>query len=547
MPKLSEVTGQQPAKMKLSQAINYPASVDLVMPDGSSATKAGERLMFLDAERQRYSPTQGMSFGGKAAAGLGKSVVDTGRGVQQIAGYRTPEQVEEDRRIDAPLMRTGGGVLGNVSGQIAQTSIPLGRLGQVGSRAIPRGAVPYVSAAGRGGAFSATQPVGVGESRAENTAQGAALGAGGQAVASGTKALSAGAASRMDAASKALALKADQMGIRLGVPQLSENPMVRTVASQLERLPFSGAGGRGKSNQVAFNRQVSGEYGAQTDKITPDKFAAAKQDLQDTFETLSSRNDLVPDQSLGRNIADIQNEATRLGGSDTARMVSGWVDELFSKADANGVIPGKAYQSFDSRIGKVIKTGGEPGLYLGRLRDAVRETMDNSISAGDRAAWNKVRKQYAVLKTVEPLVAKSADGNISPTLLMGRLTSGNANVSRMATGGAGKLGDLARIGQKYLKDAPNSGTADRLLVNGLLGGTIFGAQQTGVIDPQTAMLTAGALFGNRLAGKALNSRALTFGDSASLNGLARLMKPAPRLLPASPALGGLFIDPEQVR
>ena len=90
-----------------------------------------------------------------------------------------------------------------------------------------------------------------------------------------------------------------------------------------------------------------------------------------------------------------------------------------------------------------------------------------------------------------------------------------------------------------------------MLVNAGIGGGLLGAQQTGLIDPQTAILTAGLLAGNRVAGKAINSRALSFGGSRTLNGMSRLARPAPRLLPAGyQGGGGLLsmpgeeIDPE---
>lgn len=87
--------------------------------------------------------------------GVGKSMVDTYRGVAQITGNRSAEQVEQDRVIDAPLMRTGGGVLGNIAGQAAQMSLPVGRLSNAAGL-LGKGAAPYVGAATRGAAFTAT-------------------------------------------------------------------------------------------------------------------------------------------------------------------------------------------------------------------------------------------------------------------------------------------------------------------------------------------------------------------------------------------------------
>lgn len=231
-------------------------------------------------------------------------------------------------------------------------------------------------------------------------------------------------------------------------------------------------------------------------------------------------------------IERIKDEADRLALTDTGKVVRGWIDELESKA-VNGVVPGKAYQSFDSNIGKKIKLGGEPGHYLKQLRDAVRAGMDESISPADQAAWQAARKQWAAMKTVEPLVAKSTTGDISPASLMGRVTADNAGKSRMAVGNGGKMGDLARVGQAFLKDAPNSGTADRLLINSALGGGLLGAQQLNFISPETALLMGGGLLGNRAVLKAANGRAMSQGGGKVIQGLSRAVKPAPGLLAAA--------------
>ena len=500
-----------------------------------------ERYAAAGIDPTPVDPTSGMTGVDKFVAGAGKSVMDTVHGAQQLFGQRTAAQEDETRRLDAPLVQTGAGMAGNIAGQAAQMAVPVPAGAALRATSFAGRAAPYVGAAARSGGFSALQGVGTGESRAANAGQGAALGVAGQGLASGAGAVARGAVSRLGDAEKALAQKAEGFGLKLGLPNISENPLVRTVASQMERLPFSGATRRGKANQTAFNRQVGETFGAKADRITPDVFAAAKTKLQNAFETLSTRNSLELDPGHVAQMKTVIDEATRLGGSDTARMVRGWANELLGKVDAHGSIPGKAYQSFDSRIAKQLKSGGESAHYLGMLRDAVRSAMDDSISAGDRAAWSAVRKQYAALKTVEPLVGKSATGNISPQALMGRVTSDTAGKARMATGKAGALGDLARIGQRFLKEAPNSGTADRALVNLAVGGGLYGAQQQGLISPTTAAQIGGGLLLNRLGLNALNSRALAAGDSRALTGLARLMQTAPRALPAAGNAASLSI------
>lgn len=485
-------------------------------------------------------PTEGMSGFEKFMAGVGKSFVDTGEGLGQLVGLVPDSQVAERRRLDEPLLH-GAGLAGNIVGQITQTAVPIpAAFAARGAAALGR-AAPLASAAIRGGLLSASQGTVGDESRLLNGGIGASAGILGQGIASGSSALVKGAISRMEPVAAKLAQKAEGFGLDLGLPSLTDNTFVRTVASQMERLPFSGATKRAKANQAAFNRQVGKTFGADSDKITEEVFAGAKTKLQNVFEHLSSKNDLTFNSGDVSSLKSVLDEAQRLAGSDTARTVRGWANELLSKVDAEGKIPGKAYQSFDSRLSKVLKGGGEPAYYLGRLRDVVRSAMDDSISAGDRKAWQVARKQYAALKTVEPLVAKAKDGNISPQSLMGRVTADSAGKARMATGSAGELGDLARIGQRFLKEAPNSGTADRLLVNAAVGGGLYGAQHQGYISPETAMYLGGGLLANRVGLNILNSRGLAAGDSRALTGLARMLQPAPKVLPAVGNASGLAL------
>lgn len=485
-------------------------------------------------EQQRPSdPTEGMSGFGKFMAGVGKSVYDTGRGVGQLLGVVDEADVRAARERDAALMNTGAGTAGNITGQAAQMAVPLGggaRLASLAGRA-----APFVSAAARTGAFSGLQGTVEGESRIGNAAQGAALGVAGQGIASAAGGLARGVASRLSPADRSLLQGADQVGIRLGAGQVSQNPLVRTVASQMDRLPFSGARNRAAQNQAAFNEAVSGSFGMPSREITPEVFAKAQQRLGSAFEELTGRNSLQLSAPKVEELRAVVDEARRLAGPDTARKVQAWADELLGRVDQSGTIPGKAYQSFDSRLGKELKGGGEAAHYLGSLREVVRGAMDDSISAQDRAAWQAVRQQYANLKTVEPLVAKSTTGDISPQALMGRVTADKAGKARMARGNGGTLGELAKIGQRYMKDAPNSGTADRLLVNaGVLGG-LYGGSQAGVIDPDTATKLGVLLLANRAGAGLLRARGPVMGDSAALKGLARLLRPAPYLLPAGVA------------
>lgn len=551
MVRLSDL--QQAAPVRLSDVQPRRAAYQPVDPDSIKtetdayeaafrAERAGdmEAAAALKARAQEIM-VDSMSGWEKFWAGAGKSVVDTGRGIGQLFGAVDEKDVAEARALDEALMNSGAGLVGNIVGQGLQMAVPLGGGGKVAS--VLGRAAPYANAAARGAAFAGLQGTVGEESRAGNAAIGGLLGAAGQGAADGVGRLARGV--DMDAATRGLLAQADDIGMRLNVGQVTENPWVRNVVSQMDRLPFSGGRAIRDANQTAFNRAVAQTIGASDDKITADVFRAAKGRIGGEFERLSGQNNLQVTPELISRVNAIRAEANRLADPDTARAVNSWADEILGKiespvdpfsgvggAPGTGTIPGRAYQSFDSRVGRVMKAGGQPAHYLGDLREVVRGAMDESIAPADQAAWRLARQQWGNLKTIEPLVAKAPTGDIPAAQLMGRVTADNAGKVRMASGDGGRLGELARVGSRFLKDAPDSGTADRLLVNAGLAGGILGLQQADVISPEMAMLTGGLLAGNRAALGVMRNPAFVQGTSPLLQGAARTAAAA-RTAPAA--------------
>lgn len=118
---------------------------------------------------QAIDPTEGMSGTEKFLAGAGKGMVDLARGTGQLLGLVSQKEIDEARRLDAPLMETGAGTAGNVAGTIA-AALPA---------ALVPGANTVTVAALTGGAMGLLQPVAGDESRITNAAIGAGAGAGG--------------------------------------------------------------------------------------------------------------------------------------------------------------------------------------------------------------------------------------------------------------------------------------------------------------------------------------------------------------------------------
>lgn len=168
--------------------------------DSASVRQLGAYLKTLDAAPETAAPTQPerqqgivdeMSGFDKFRAGAGKAFVDLGRGVKQLvdvpavaleeafgslggpsakaSAAATQAEVDEAKQRDAPLMNSGAGMAGNLTGNVA-VALP--------SVFVP-GAASIPGAALTGAALGAVQPVATGESRATNTAIGGVAGAAG--------------------------------------------------------------------------------------------------------------------------------------------------------------------------------------------------------------------------------------------------------------------------------------------------------------------------------------------------------------------------------
>ena len=296
----------------------------------------------------------------------------------------------------------------------------------------------------------------------------------------------------------ALADQAQQLGIPLKASQVSPSKVAKLVDSATSQVPLSGAGKFAEQQQTAFNQAVGRTIGADAPKITPPVFNAAKQRIGGEFDRLvGNANVPLSTQFLNDLQTHIQ-DAAHFEGADVASRIQGIAQRLVDQSQ-NDVIPGRVMKDVDTRLGQVIASGGPASYPLGKLQETLRDAMEQSAPPQDAQAWATARQQYRDLKTIEPLVAKSTTGDISPAALMGRVTANNAGKAAMARGSRGDLGSLARIGQQFLKEPiADSGTARRLAAfEGLkgIGAALAGAGLDHAMGSPTALLGLGATMG----------------------------------------------------
>lgn len=286
---------------------------------------------------------------------------------------------------------------------------------------------------------------------------------------------------KVDPTTARLAAKAqDQYGIPLRPDQLYNNKFAKMAGEASEKVPL--AGSKAETRQEAFNKALISQIGgdAQATKLTPDVFDQAIRTSGQKIGDIAAKTPLAIDGELSQALDSHLANVAKFETSDVARVVTNYIDELRSKA-ANGAVAGEAFRKLNTKINNQMRStsNGDLKHALSELQDDLQDALQRGLTGDDLAALQAARRQYATAKTIEPLVAKSSTGDISPAGLMGRVTANNAGKARMARGTGGEIGDLARIGQRFLKEPPSSGTAERGLVYGLAGGGV-------VAEPYTA-------------------------------------------------------------
>ncbi|MFP3703366.1 hypothetical protein SB783_05135 [Paraburkholderia sp. SIMBA_009] len=302
--------------------------------------------------------------------------------------------------------------------------------------------------------------------------------AGANAVGRGATRAAASALPALDPETAQLARQAHEMGFRLTPDMVFGNKYARQAGELAQDNPFVGTTVK-EQNQAAFNRNLVSMIGGTGDKLTRKAYSEAMNESGRTIGDIAAKTPLP----ISRQFVDQLRSHSANQLPEVAGVVNGYVDQIdkmagrdFSpltvggKSDVPRELPGAAFRRINSAISKRMRETGNGDLRsaLSNLQDDLLEERSQYLDSRDRVAYDQARRQYAIGKTVEPLVAKSPTGDISPAALLGAVTRNQAGRSAMARGAAGDLGTLADIGQRFLKERPSSGTAERALMQNLM-------------------------------------------------------------------------------
>lgn len=262
-----------------------------------------------------------------------------------------------------------------------------------------------------------------------------------------------------DAETLRLANVAKDNNIPIRASQISTSPFIQKVDQVTGWIPGSGRAGENAAQQSAFTRAVSHSFGEDTDQITRQTIQDAKTRIGGVLNDVEGRTPIQFDAPTVQSLAKAQADARNMFGAGTDRynIVQDKINQIVQLAqEHNGVIPGDAWAGLYHKGSPIDRLSGaqdsDVARIAGDLKSAAQDAVQRQAAPDDAQAYTNARFQYKNMKTVEPLVTTGAPGEISPAGLNQKVRTG------FDTTNAGPLGDLADLGQRFLRQPKDSGT-----------------------------------------------------------------------------------------
>jgi len=423
-----------------------------------------------------------------AMAGYYKGARDLAMGTAQLASPvmgNTDEmraRVGEQRRLDAPLMKTGAGKAGELAFNVASV--------------VPTLAIPGVNtvrgAAALGGAFGLLQPSESGKETAINTGVGTALGGAGQAVAN--KLVSA-TAPVVRNASDAILAKAQQLGF-----VVSPSEGRGTVINKL----VTGLGNKQQTAQEAsirnagiVERIAKADLGVPAaESLTPEAFQAVRSAAyQQGYKPVEGLNIIRTDSAFEKTVASLmgkesQGAVTRAGQGDI---------NALAKELKRGVWTGKGL------VDDIRTLREEATSNLGALKSIGDQQLGRAQLEAAKSLEDLAERNLALNKAPADLIQnfKAARQTIAKSHTIEDAMAGTSEINpakfARSEADAKKLSPEMYAAWKFAKEFPKSNQAPSrvggvpwniLGTSGTMGGLGYAASEIGTGTPYGIALGA---------------------------------------------------------
>jgi hypothetical protein len=460
-----------------------------------------------NVKQEVYSPTEGNTFLQNLAIGTGKGLTDLYTGGKQVLGLASAEDVARKRAIDAAIMETGGGQIGNVVGQVA---------GLAPAMLIP-GVNTYAGAAVLGAGAGALQPTTEDESRLLNTSLGAVGGVVGQKLGNvvgqkiGQKVASEATRKSQNAARDAALKEIQESGF--SVPRSLYEPSF--LSNRLESVGGKAATLQQASakNQDLVNSLARKAIGVSDD--TPLSLNTLENVRKNAYKTY----DEITDVSKGAKIALEQLKQARADAK-------GWFNAYNRSLRPDDLAKAREYQQIADIAESVID-------------DYAKQVGKANIIPKLNQARTSIAKTYTVERAMN-----RATGDIDPRII-GRLYQKGSPLS----GGLEQIGQLATAFPKVAQPTQQSAGAGISALEPMASAIYGGVGQMATGDPR-GFLAAGIPLLRGPARSLALSKAMQTTPQYGSTLLNMLNRSSPALPYLGAPLGGVLganarIDEEQ--
>ena len=457
------------AKAQFSQ--QQPSADDIPQSAKVKARLATQLPNALD----RPDPTAGMGAGELALAGVGRGLTEVARGAGQMLGAGpSPEAVDEQRRLDAPLLKTKAGMAGNMAGQMAPF---------LAGSFLP-GANTLVGGGLIGAASGGLQPVGADESRVQNAVLGGLTGVG---VMGATR----GAARLAKPQTRPGVTLLQREGVRL-TPGQAVGGMARKVEEKAKSIPLTGdaiAAAETRAledfNRAGINRALKplGAKMPATAEVGHRGIETAHGVVSRAYDRLLPRMKVKVDKPFMKEVGGLRQMAKSMPPERAAQFQAILKADVFDRLTPQGLGSGETAKAVQSRLGALSRqytsSADADQRVLGQALGELRRSFSTMLSRQNPKLAPHLKsadEAYHNLLIVERAAQNTAEGVFTPNQLRVAVRATDQTLRKRATAhGAAKMQDLAKAGQQVLQSrVPDSGTASRLLMSGgVLGAGLY--------------------------------------------------------------------------
>jgi hypothetical protein len=473
-------------------------------------------------ELAAMSPLDRYRAGGRVA---GQEVV---MGARQLFGQDVPaEQVDAFRSKNAELMQDPTARAGSTTANVGMATLP----------ALIPGAGSIVGGILSGGLYGAVQPVGTGDSRADNVIQGAATQGAVAGVMRGVGRVFQPIKNANNLEEQAAVDLLRRNGVQLSVGAQTGSKATRSTERVLRDNPYTAPAMevQGAKSGRSLTRAFLRTAGVNADKATPEILGAADRRIGNTIGSINARYKMdISEPTIDARLVDIADEVSNLPNGN---YVGSLIEKIRSSAQ-NGILDAKIAQKFRTILGKMSR---DPvvGEYAYQTREVLDEALQNATKGtNDFEKLAQARIEYRNLSALADVADTTANGQISGPALASRLAHSQytRNSFKYGTGDT-RLTELARASSTVADRFPNSGTAARAGAQLIAPTLVGGASYLNDKDPERALKLAAMTYGlPKAAAFAMNNpatanylaRGIPMPDAANQLGsyLARLTPPA---------------------